>query len=84
MTLPWGAIACGLAVCIWLIRLEARVMINKKLHDAKLEALDVKIENHKELSKEKHDLLFDKLDELGKTMQAMQISLAKMTEHFTK
>ena len=63
----WRQLTAAFLICIWLVRLEAKV-----------KALDVKVNTHKDAADEKQNVLFKKLEKLETSTQAIEVSVAKI------
>ena len=77
----WPQLVTGAFALIWLVRLEAKVLNNDTKSNAKIEAVETKVDNHIVTSKEKHDILFDKLDKVEQSTHNIEVTVAKIDEH---
>ena len=69
---------------VWLVRLEAKGMNDRTKTVAEIKAVDTKVETHITNSKEKHDIVFDKLDKVENDVGDIKINVAKIAEHINK
>ena len=79
-TLLWF-VGGGAGLVAWFIRLEAKVIWNKAESKLKLEAVDLKVSNHIESSKEKSSLIFGKIEGVQKDIGEIKTSVAVIAAH---